>query len=281
MQPSDKPMFVKCLDSARETVTVMITRLAPSGYMRYSPDGWFLIASFASAFLFKLLRPQFKALVSTAQETEILELVGRLIQTLSSPDIAIDDRHTPKVYARFLASLLSRHRREGVASFSLQINPPPARPVGSGPPSGAAANGFTMSVQPPEAPTSAGYQQPSFGGGYGMQQQQPQQHQQHQEHQQHQQHQHPSAMQTDDVFSALGLQPAQQQPFAYAGFGDDSWSDDGHASMAILQTPAWWDQMMLPGFSWPPSSPASAAGSFPAGGSSMPAPYPMQLGVQS
>jgi len=46
-------------------------------------------------------------------ETEIFDLIGRLIQTFSSPEIAIDDRHTPKLYARFLAGLLARSRKDG------------------------------------------------------------------------------------------------------------------------------------------------------------------------
>jgi hypothetical protein len=51
--------------------------------------------------------------MSKEEETQVYDLIGRLIQTLSSPEIAIDDRHTPKLYARFLAGLLSRHRRDG------------------------------------------------------------------------------------------------------------------------------------------------------------------------
>jgi len=42
-----------------------------------------------------------------------LDLIARAIHILSSPHIAVDDRHTPKLHARFLARLLSRHRRDG------------------------------------------------------------------------------------------------------------------------------------------------------------------------
>ena len=58
------------------------------------------------------------------QENNVFDLIGRLIQTLSSPKIAIDDRHTPKLYARFLAGLLSRHRRDGGAVGRSQPVPP-------------------------------------------------------------------------------------------------------------------------------------------------------------
>jgi hypothetical protein len=48
-------MGLQCLESAKTVVETFTNRLAPSGYMRFSPDGWFLVASFASAFLFKVL----------------------------------------------------------------------------------------------------------------------------------------------------------------------------------------------------------------------------------
>jgi hypothetical protein len=51
----------------------------------------------------------------------VFDLIERLIQTLSSPEIAIDARHTPKLYARFLAGLLSRyHRNDAVEYLHLQ-----------------------------------------------------------------------------------------------------------------------------------------------------------------
>jgi hypothetical protein len=46
------------------------------------------------------------------EENKVYDLIGQLIQTLSSPAIAIDDVHTPKLHARFLATLLSHHRRD-------------------------------------------------------------------------------------------------------------------------------------------------------------------------
>ena len=116
---------LQCLNAAMTVVRTMIDSLAPSGYMRFAPDGHFVFASFASAFLLKLLKPEFSSFLTKGQETEIFDLVGRLIQTLSSPKISIDDRHTPKLYARFLAGLLSQHRRDGAGPGRLPANPPP------------------------------------------------------------------------------------------------------------------------------------------------------------
>ena len=76
------------------------------------------------------MRPEFSKLLSTEEEAEILKLISRLIQALSSPKVAIDDKHTPKLYARFLATLLARHRKDGATrqrtvSASNNFDPPP------------------------------------------------------------------------------------------------------------------------------------------------------------
>ncbi|KAF8177381.1 hypothetical protein K438DRAFT_1845777 [Mycena galopus ATCC 62051] len=121
--------FTKCLESAKAVLRNMVEGLAPTGFMRYSPDGHFVIASFASAFLLKLLRPEFSDLIPKKEENQVYDLIGRLIQTLSSPEIAIDDRHTPKLYARFLVGLLSRDRREGATVGRLLPQPPAQQSV--------------------------------------------------------------------------------------------------------------------------------------------------------
>jgi hypothetical protein len=50
----DQSFFDKCFASAKRVVTVMNDDLVPSGFMRYAPDGHFIFASFASAFLLKV-----------------------------------------------------------------------------------------------------------------------------------------------------------------------------------------------------------------------------------
>ena len=123
---SDEIFFTKCLESATNVVKCVIDSLAPSGYFRYAPDGHFVFASFASAFLLKLLRPEFAALVSHEQTNAIFALIGKLIQVLASSEVAIDDRHTPKLYARFLAGLLAKHQPGGSSSGRLHPGRPPA-----------------------------------------------------------------------------------------------------------------------------------------------------------
>jgi hypothetical protein len=79
-------------------------------YLRYAPDGHLVYASFAAAFLLKLLRHKFVHLLSEDKRVTIIPLVERLIHVLSKPSIAIDESHTPMIYARFLTSLLHKHR---------------------------------------------------------------------------------------------------------------------------------------------------------------------------
>jgi hypothetical protein len=210
-QQDIKPIFDICLDAARETMELMIARLAPSGYMRFAPDEMFMIASFASAFLFNLLRPQFQALISAVEEIEILKLIGRLIETLSSPAIAIDDRHTPKVYARFLANLLSQHHREHISSLSLGA---------------AGSKALTMDVEL-QTPGIAGYHKAGFVDAYGVKQEQPVA---------------KATMRADHTFDWPGLAP-QLDGFELKYV--DSFSDEGYPSMQGREMPAWSDQKML------------------------------------
>ncbi|KAK0502110.1 hypothetical protein EDD18DRAFT_1064935 [Armillaria luteobubalina] len=105
--------FTKCLTYAKSVIRCMNEDLAPSGFMRYAPDGQFMCTAFAVVFLFKLLRPEFSYLFDKADKDETIKLIGILINKFSSSDIAVDNRHTPKLYARFLASVLGKYRHSG------------------------------------------------------------------------------------------------------------------------------------------------------------------------
>jgi len=61
-------------------------------------------------------------------EDEIFDSIGQLITTLQ--EVAIDERHTPRLYARFLASLLTKHRKGGsTTAMRLQPHPPASQPA--------------------------------------------------------------------------------------------------------------------------------------------------------
>ncbi|KAF9524196.1 fungal-specific transcription factor domain-containing protein [Crepidotus variabilis] len=255
-QPEDRVYFNTCLESAKAVIENMIDGLAPSGYMRFAPDGHFVFASFASAFLLKLLKPEFSAFLAKEQENEIFDLIGRLIQTLSSPKIAIDDRHTPKLYARFLAGLLSRHRRDGATVGRLQTVPPPHNQPSSGGPSSASMSSFSV------ARPSGGPQQSQQGYGQGPSNvSQPAD--------------TPIYMPEATFAAGSGgpIQFASDFEMAYGGSGFSE--EEMLATMQAIKNPSWWSNMMMPGFSWPegsPSPPANFSSPLPFPNINMPVP---------
>ena len=64
------------------------------------------------------MNPKFTSLnlVTRQQEDDVFQLISRLIRALRSPRIAIDERHTPRLHARFLINLLSRYKRKAAAA---------------------------------------------------------------------------------------------------------------------------------------------------------------------
>ncbi|KAH7879353.1 fungal-specific transcription factor domain-containing protein [Lentinula edodes] len=264
IQPGDI-FFTKCLEAAKSVIRNMIEKLAPSGYMRFSADGHFTFASFASAFLMKLLRPEFQHLLSKEEENDIFNLIGRLIQTLSSPAIAIDDRHTPKLYARFLAGLLSKHRRDGATVGRLQAQPNPTQQMNN-----VHQHSFgDVSIPNANAPSMS-----TFSVAQGP----------HHSIHGRQQNISPTNYISPDNFVANHAQNSPATPMYHpevtyaAGAGAIQFGDsnmlglDGNAvgeeemlaTMQALKNPAWWQNMMMPGFSWSdPSSPGSNVSSSP------------------
>ncbi|KAK0502122.1 hypothetical protein EDD18DRAFT_1139337 [Armillaria luteobubalina] len=105
--------FTKCFKNAKLVIRCMNEDLVPSGFMRYAPDRQFMCVAFAVAFLIKLLRPEFSSLLDRADKDESVGLIRILIDKFSSSDIAVDDQHSPKVYARFWATALGKYRHSG------------------------------------------------------------------------------------------------------------------------------------------------------------------------
>ncbi|KAJ3730753.1 fungal-specific transcription factor domain-containing protein [Lentinula raphanica] len=265
IKPGDV-FFTKCLEAAKSVIRNMIDKLAPSGYMRYSADGHFTFASFASAFLMKLLRPEFQHLLSKEEENDIFNLIGRLIQTLSSPALAIDDRHTPKLYARFLAGLLSKHRRDGATVGRLQ-----AQPLSTQQMHDMSQHSF-VDVQNPNASSMSTFSvaQP-VNTHLGMHPQSQQNASPTTYHQQPTdnfmvQIQNPSStpMYHPEVTYAAGAGAIQFGDSNMLGLDGNAGEEEMLATMQALKNPAWWQNMMMPGFSWSdPSSPGSNTSSSP------------------
>lgn len=248
MEASDNVFLDKCFDSAKVVIKQMIEVLAPSGLMRAAPDGHFVFASFASAFMLKLLRPEFAQLLTRQMEDEIFELIGRLITTLQ--DVAIDERHTPRLYARFLASLLTRHRKGGGAVGGRLQHVPPQSQVSHQPEPRNFASQSSLSS------SGARY---SGGPAPGMSQQG---------------RDHDSMQMTlnqgTSSSSSQASTPPSATPAIYSeaahsrtqlnhGAVDsdmdvgmaDVLSESGTLAAMHALNDAWWSNMMMPGFSWP------------------------------
>ncbi|EMD31564.1 hypothetical protein CERSUDRAFT_119609 [Gelatoporia subvermispora B] len=239
-QANDTIFLNKSFECAKSVIVTMIESLAPSGYLRYSPDGPFVFASFASAFLLKLMRPEIAMYITGEQKTEIFDIIGQLIQTLNSPDIAIDERHTPKLHARFLTTLLSKHRYD-VSSGSRQNQPPPPpgqqpQTVVAEPLPTQASPSTSMNVSPgvyPPAPAQ-GSLQDNFGATQFAMDTTP-------------------ASTSESMLTDTSYQPetAVFDPYQFSANGASV--EETLGPLMVLQNPSYWTGMLMPGYTWPES----------------------------
>jgi len=233
----------------------------PTGYIRFAPDAYFVFASFASAFMLKLLRPACSRFITPGLEGEIYQVIERLIATIGAPHIAIDERHTPKLYSRFLASLLAKHKRDGSgAGYMPQHEPPPQQfqtgsstPRYQPPPPQPSQSRSTSSTSLPTgvnntsapdlqqsavsqnsgvtAPTGFAEAVPVTGGlpgNYVLDVDGPS---------------------PDFTFGVTG-QAGDRMDFTFDTITTPG-NDELLAAMQAIQNPAWWQNYMMPGFSWP------------------------------
>ncbi|KAF8071700.1 hypothetical protein FPV67DRAFT_1482356 [Lyophyllum atratum] len=106
----ENPFLTRCLNAAFDVVLPVLDDLCrPSQriYFRHGPEAQSVFVTFASAFLVKLLQPKFNTYLTVEKRLEIREVVQRVVDLLGSEEIAIDDRHGPKLYAKFLKGLLA------------------------------------------------------------------------------------------------------------------------------------------------------------------------------
>ncbi|KAJ7273637.1 hypothetical protein B0H12DRAFT_1007228 [Mycena haematopus] len=106
----DSDILRLSIDAARTVIQIALDRLYPTGNLKFAMEDISLASvSFASAFMVNLLRPRFLPLVKEDTQKDIVRLVGRLINVLGSDGVALDGRHTPALYSRFLSSLLAKY----------------------------------------------------------------------------------------------------------------------------------------------------------------------------
>ncbi|KAF8212315.1 hypothetical protein K438DRAFT_1566839 [Mycena galopus ATCC 62051] len=105
----DSDILRLSIDAARTVIQIALDRLYPTGNLKFAMESNWLYISFAAAFLVNFLRPRFLPLVKADTQRDIVRLVSRLINVLGSDGVALDGRHTPALYSRFLSSLLAKY----------------------------------------------------------------------------------------------------------------------------------------------------------------------------
>ncbi|KAH9949980.1 hypothetical protein B0H21DRAFT_832802 [Amylocystis lapponica] len=102
------PFMKRCLRAAMDVVTAVVDDIGipeQRVYLRHGAEAQSVFVTFASAFLVKLLQPKYH--LPRDQRADIRQSVQRVIDLLGSPEVAIDERHGPMLYARFLQGLLA------------------------------------------------------------------------------------------------------------------------------------------------------------------------------
>ncbi|TCD60602.1 hypothetical protein EIP91_009820 [Steccherinum ochraceum] len=143
----------RCLRAAKDVLHAYLDEIAtPSQkvFVRHGPDAQSVFVTFASTFLIKLLQPKYAAYLTREQRVEIRDMIGGVINVME--EIAVDDRHCPKLYSKFLAGLLATpmasvdHKSSPKATKAKSASPTskrvelhninlPGRGTASGPPS--------------------------------------------------------------------------------------------------------------------------------------------------
>ncbi|KAI9450175.1 hypothetical protein F5148DRAFT_1370891 [Russula earlei] len=229
LEADDEVFFARSLESAKTVVTVLVDSLVPTGYIRFSPDGYFVFAAFASACMLKL-------------------------------------------YSRFLASLLAKHKCDGTAQGRMPQQGPPSQQMQTGsstpryqqPPQ-------PSQPQPPQQQQQRQQQQPappqnttssSLLSGVSSNAGTPDLHQ---SMPQNSGATAPPNFTNTVLMEGPGNYVLEQPPdfmFGVAGQPDDLMdftfdtittpgNDDLLATMQAIQNPTWWQNMMMPGFFWP------------------------------
>ena len=256
------------------TLRLHTTHLEPSPD---APDGHFVFVSFASAFLIKMLRKDPVPLLDQEQRQRVIELIERLIETLRSKQVAVDDRHAPMLYSRFLSNLLARHK---VVEEEPQPHPNGQKATAA-PTTGQRAPAVAEEVPPspsieivPPQPDRRDADMQHFDNGLGVFDPTPnplshhqQQQQQQQQHQQQLQEAHvhdptfnmlnafpPAAFESSNLSAATST--VHPESTIHGSQCDDAMpiaADDFMlAPMYAVDNPSFWDHGMMPGFSWGP-----------------------------
>ncbi|KAL1949311.1 hypothetical protein VTO73DRAFT_8192 [Trametes versicolor] len=101
--------FWRCLRASKSLIRTLLDELgAPKlrVFLRHGPDAESVFVTFTCAFLIKTLHPRYAQHIPRDTRIEIRTMVEEVANFLGSPEVAVDDRHGPKLYSRFLKGLL-------------------------------------------------------------------------------------------------------------------------------------------------------------------------------
>ncbi|KAI9508632.1 hypothetical protein F5148DRAFT_1148883 [Russula earlei] len=231
LEADDKVFFTRSLESAKTVVMVLVDSLVPTGY---------------------LLRPEYSRFITPGHETEVYQVIERLIATIGSPRIEIDEHHTSKLYSRFLDVYLNRdhhhsrcrpdrvrqgtsnhhnlnHHSNGNNDNSSNWPPPPQNTTSSSLSSGVSSNAGAPDLHQSVPQNSGATAPPNFtnavsteGPGNYVLEQPP-----------------------DFMFGVVG-QPGELMDFTFDTITTPG-NDDLLATMQAIQNPTWWQNMTMPG----------------------------------
>ncbi|KAI0694595.1 hypothetical protein BC835DRAFT_1274282 [Cytidiella melzeri] len=106
----DVTLLWRCLRAAFDVTNAILEDISMPDhriFLRHGPEAQSVFVTFACAFLLKLMQPRYASYVSREQRLEIRDKVEKVADLLGSPEVAVDDRHGPKLYSSFLKSLLA------------------------------------------------------------------------------------------------------------------------------------------------------------------------------
>ncbi|KAI0370391.1 hypothetical protein BV20DRAFT_1074886 [Pilatotrama ljubarskyi] len=101
--------FWRCLRASKSLIRTLLDELGSPRmriYLRHGPDAESVFVTFTCAFLIKTLHPRYAQHIPRETRVEIRQLVEEVADFLGSSDVAVDERHGPKLYSRFLKGLL-------------------------------------------------------------------------------------------------------------------------------------------------------------------------------
>ncbi|KAF7330523.1 Zn(2)-C6 fungal-type domain-containing protein [Mycena venus] len=111
----ENPFLNRCVAAASDVVKAIMEDVGRPDqriYLRHGPIAQSVFVTFAASMLVKLLQPKFASYLTIDKRQEIRGLVKQVIDLLASPDVSIDDKHGPNLYARFLKGASSRRRSQ-------------------------------------------------------------------------------------------------------------------------------------------------------------------------